>query len=396
MKMLRINLALLMLLVCFGQILSLVAGSIIFIILRDLLFVILGVLLVCRVPITDNLKIVSVSGIFIIPLIVIEGVGDGQAHLQQMYLASRNVLTPWFVAILCCALAAASSDKRPPKGNSEPILGERILQIGLIYIVLEFLVIRFAPDVYGLYNAAVSLFLESKGVEANAAAGLLADYRARTSLMNPVQGCWLYLLYFLFYRTRGNWPLIASFAIALVTVTKVAIVALGAYVLFRARALRFILPVLLVGTLLAPLLTIDPADLEEHMNSALFRVRGLRTAYEQLLIEPFGVGLLKSGVIGSGVQGHNVPGMESGFGVILSAFGLAGMAYLLVLFFVISTRGRVYFAFSVVFLVGIVSSENIMVPYLYAPLLLVLEERTRSLSQTGYKMPKQFSVSGMA
>lgn len=374
--MINAALALLMGLVCFGQILSLVSGNMAFIVLRDALFLALGALFLRRSMLTTSLKLVLVAGLFILPLILVEGLGSGRAHPSQMYLATRNALTPWFVAILACIFAQAGPGKESPPPRRT--FAERILLFALVYVAIEFMIIRLFPGIYALYDTAVTVFLERKGVDANAAAGLLADYRARTSLLNPVQGCWLFLVYFLFFRTRGLIPLFATLAVALATVTKVALVALAAYSALRTRAASFMVPAVFAGLVAAPLVVANGAAVDEHLNSVLFRVTGLQTAFEQLTTAPFGVGLLQSGVIGAAVHNRAVPGMESGLGVIVSAFGLAGIAYLLVLLAVLGSLGRTYLAFALVLLIGIISSENVMVIYLYAPLLLALAARQRA------------------
>lgn len=230
-------------------------------------------------------------------------------------------------------------------------------------IFLEGAIYILAPEVQSLMWSTLASASEQKGVSVGLGGGLINGGRVMTPLLSPVQGSFV-LFTALLYMQSSALSTLNYYAIHLLTFSKISLLGDLAYRMLTKLTIPQILAIffglLIITTTI--IFTASTETTEINKESIRLHLSGAFTGILTPFYSPLGLPLTHVGALSINENAPISPGFESFLGSICAAFGLAGMAVVIICLILFGLKSK---AMLVVFLLWLLS-DNVSSPHLFA------------------------------
>jgi hypothetical protein len=229
-------------------------------------------------------------------------------------------------------------------------------------IFLEGAIYIFAPEIQSLMWSALATASEQKGVSVGLGGGFINGLRAMTPLLSPVQGSFV-LFTALLYMQSSRLSTLNFYAIHLLTVSKISLLGDLAYRMLKKLTILQMLAIFFWLLIIAIIIifTASPETLENNKESIRIHISGAIKGILTPFYAPLGLPLIHVGAISINENSPISPGFESFLGSICAAFGIAGIAVVLICLLFFGFKSK---AMLVVFLAWLLS-DNVSSPHLF-------------------------------
>jgi hypothetical protein len=210
--------------------------------------------------------------------------------------------------------------------------------------------------------SALATASEQKGVSVGLGGGFINGLRAMTPLLSPVQGSFV-LFTALLYMQSSRLSTLNFYAIHLLTVSKISLLGDLAYRMLKKLTILQMLAIFFWLLIIAIIIifTASPETLENNKESIRIHISGAIKGILTPFYAPLGLPLIHVGAISINENSPISPGFESFLGSICAAFGIAGIAVVLICLLFFGFKSK---AMLVVFLAWLLS-DNVSSPHLF-------------------------------